>query len=164
MRGFADCLIAAGQITTDQNVIMSVLNDLGLEYDPVVVHFTSREDYVSLSEAQYILMSQEQRLARLHSAVSLDLSNATANLAYGNNQCNQCGGCRNNRVDRGRNSVTDSSWYFDSRATNHMTSNVDNLNLRQEYKGSNKLAIGNSYELPTKHAFMSSHSPTKWCS
>ncbi|KAH7557146.1 hypothetical protein JRO89_XS11G0059800 [Xanthoceras sorbifolium] len=104
MRGFADCLIAAGQITTDQNVIMSVLNDLGLEYDPVVVHFTSREDYVSLSEAQYILMSQEQRLARLHSAVSLDLSNATANLAYGNNQCNQCGGCRNNRVDRGRNS------------------------------------------------------------
>ncbi|KAL5744076.1 hypothetical protein ACOSP7_026929 [Xanthoceras sorbifolium] len=48
MKGFADSLTAADQRTTAQDVILSVLNGLGLEYDPVVVHITSREDLLLL--------------------------------------------------------------------------------------------------------------------
>ncbi|KAL5753339.1 hypothetical protein ACOSP7_023514 [Xanthoceras sorbifolium] len=49
VKGFADCLTSAGQPTSDQDVIMSVLNGLGLEYDSVVVNLTSREDHVTLN-------------------------------------------------------------------------------------------------------------------
>ncbi|KAL5733908.1 hypothetical protein ACOSP7_031769 [Xanthoceras sorbifolium] len=51
MKSFGDSLTAAGQYTTDQDVIHSKLNGLGLEYDSVVVHITSREDSITLSEA-----------------------------------------------------------------------------------------------------------------
>ncbi|KAL5770425.1 hypothetical protein ACOSP7_014579 [Xanthoceras sorbifolium] len=51
MKVLADNLTAAGHLTTDQDVVMSVLNGLGLEYDSVIVHITSRQDVISLSEA-----------------------------------------------------------------------------------------------------------------
>ncbi|KAL5743649.1 hypothetical protein ACOSQ2_026765 [Xanthoceras sorbifolium] len=44
MKGLADPLTATGQLTTDQDVIMNVLHGLGLEYDSVIVHITSRQN------------------------------------------------------------------------------------------------------------------------
>ncbi|KAL5732422.1 hypothetical protein ACOSQ2_032114 [Xanthoceras sorbifolium] len=137
MKSLANCLTAAGQLTNDQDVIMSVLNGLGLEYDPIVMLITSREDFISLNEAQYLLMAQEHRLELATSAASLDLTNAAANFAT-SNQRFQGGRGNNNRGGRGRGQ--DSNWYFDSGATNHMTSEVSNLTHKQDYKCKDKVA------------------------
>ncbi|KAL5810115.1 hypothetical protein ACOSQ4_026683 [Xanthoceras sorbifolium] len=147
MKSFGDSLTATGQYTTDQDVILSILDGLGLEYDPVVVHITSREDSITLSEAQYLLMAQEQRLEKLHSTASLDISNAAARYSA-TGQKQQCGGRGNYRGGgRGRNPnkpwiyLADPNWYFDSGATNHITSDLSNISHQQEYKGKDKLAV-----------------------
>ncbi|KAL5781043.1 hypothetical protein ACOSP7_006072 [Xanthoceras sorbifolium] len=101
MKSLADCLTAAGQLTNDQDVITSVLNGLGLEYDYVVMLITSREDFTSFNEAQYLLMAQEHRLERATSAASLDLTNTAANFAT-SNQRFQRGRGNNNRGGRER--------------------------------------------------------------
>ncbi|KAL5811120.1 hypothetical protein ACOSQ3_027853 [Xanthoceras sorbifolium] len=54
MRSYADHLLSAGHFVSDQDVIMNVLHGLGLEYDSVIVHITSRQDEITLSEAQYL--------------------------------------------------------------------------------------------------------------
>ncbi|KAL5737445.1 hypothetical protein ACOSP7_030206 [Xanthoceras sorbifolium] len=39
------------------------------------------------------------------------------------------------------------SWYMDSGATNHVTSDLGNLSLKSEYRGDNRLAGGNGQQL-----------------
>lgn len=58
-------------------------------------------------------------------------------------------------------------WYLDNGATNHLTNNIENLQLREEYKGTYQLIIGNGKGLSISyigHAFMifraSNHSTT----
>ncbi|KAL5746231.1 hypothetical protein ACOSP7_027377 [Xanthoceras sorbifolium] len=103
MRSYADHLLSAGHFVSDQDVIMNVLHGLGLEYDSVIVHITSRQDEITLSEAKYLLMTQEQRLEQYHS--SIDLSQATENYVS-NDKRSQRGsnnsGRGNNISGRGR--------------------------------------------------------------
>ena len=61
-----------------------MLGGLGSEYDPVVVNLTSRQDSVSLQEAQFLLQSHEMRLDQLQTSMTLDLTSASANVAYTN--------------------------------------------------------------------------------
>ncbi|KAL5768000.1 hypothetical protein ACOSQ2_014783 [Xanthoceras sorbifolium] len=49
------------------------------------------------------------------------------------------------------NSIADSSWYFDSGATNHVTSNASNLSSKQDYHGKDKIAVGSGSKLSIKH-------------
>ncbi|KAL5778583.1 hypothetical protein ACOSQ2_009320 [Xanthoceras sorbifolium] len=44
--------------------------------------------------------------------------------------------------------TNDSSWFVDSGATNHITSDLNNLSLKSEYKGNDRLAVGNGQLLP----------------
>ncbi|KAL5825806.1 hypothetical protein ACOSQ3_021869 [Xanthoceras sorbifolium] len=81
IKSYADSLSAAGHQIDDQDILLNVLNGLGNEYDSVVVYITSREDAITLSEAQYLLLTQEQRLEQQHSIASLEVSTASANMA-----------------------------------------------------------------------------------
>ena len=45
----------------------------------------------------------------------------------------------------------DDGWYLDSGATHHLTNNMDNLHLGEEYKGMDKLIIGNGQGLHISH-------------
>ncbi|KAL5766826.1 hypothetical protein ACOSP7_017443 [Xanthoceras sorbifolium] len=47
--------------------------------------------------------------------------------------------------------VADPAWYIDSGATNHITADLNNLSLKNEYKGNEKLAVGNGNLLPISH-------------
>ncbi|KAH9725227.1 hypothetical protein KPL70_007794 [Citrus sinensis] len=54
--------------------------------------------------------------------------------------------------------VADDGWYLDSGATHHLTNNMENLQLREEYKGNDQLIIGNGKGLSISHvghAFLS---------
>lgn len=48
-------------------------------------------------------------------------------------------------------SVSDSLWFVDSGATNHITSNFNNLTLHSQYQGTEKITVGNGKKLPIKH-------------
>ncbi|KAL5752060.1 hypothetical protein ACOSQ2_022567 [Xanthoceras sorbifolium] len=104
MKSLADNLTAAGQVTIDQDVVMSVLNGLGLEYDSVIVHITSRQDVIPLSEAQYLLMTQEKRMEQYHSSALVNLSNIAAHFASNDKRSykggNNSGRSGNNRCGR----------------------------------------------------------------
>ncbi|KAL5767184.1 hypothetical protein ACOSQ2_013967 [Xanthoceras sorbifolium] len=78
MKGISDSLAAAGQVMTEQDLVLSVLSGLGVEYDLVVIYLTARQDLITLSEAQFLLLTQEQRLEQLNAASSIDISSASA--------------------------------------------------------------------------------------
>ena len=48
IKGIADSLTTAGQTMTDQDIIMSVLHGLGVEYDSAVMYITARQDLMTL--------------------------------------------------------------------------------------------------------------------
>ncbi|KAL5856782.1 hypothetical protein ACOSQ3_004240 [Xanthoceras sorbifolium] len=47
--------------------------------------------------------------------------------------------------------VADQSWYVDSGATNHITADMNNLSMRSEYRGKEKLIVGNGNQLTISH-------------
>ena len=47
--------------------------------------------------------------------------------------------------------VDDQNWYVDSGATNHVTSNLQNLSFHQDYKGKGKLIVCNGSQLIISH-------------
>ncbi|KAL5746553.1 hypothetical protein ACOSP7_027699 [Xanthoceras sorbifolium] len=51
--------------------------------------------------------------------------------------------------------VCDQAWYPDSGATNHVTSDLNNLSTHSEYKGNDRLAVGNGQQLNRSHIFNS---------
>lgn len=49
------------------------------------------------------------------------------------------------------NTVADPAWYMDSGATNHVTPDAHNLTTKSDYKGKDKLVVGNGSKLPISH-------------
>ncbi|KAL5751167.1 hypothetical protein ACOSP7_025770 [Xanthoceras sorbifolium] len=47
--------------------------------------------------------------------------------------------------------VAGPTWYIDSGATNHITADLNNLSVKNEYKGNERLAVGNGNLLPISH-------------
>ncbi|KAL5757180.1 hypothetical protein ACOSQ2_021926 [Xanthoceras sorbifolium] len=83
MKGISDCLTAAGQFMIGQDLVLSILSGLRVEYDPVVIYLIARQDQINLSEAQFLLLTQQQRLEQLNAVASIDLSSASAHFASG---------------------------------------------------------------------------------
>ena len=54
-----------------------------------------------------------------------------------------------------QSSFSDPSWFVDSRATNHITSNLSNLSLRTPYNGGDKVVIDNGKKLSITHVGIS---------
>ena len=47
--------------------------------------------------------------------------------------------------------VTDSAWYPDSGATDHITADLDNLQISHEYSGNDQVRVGNGMAIPILH-------------
>lgn len=47
--------------------------------------------------------------------------------------------------------MMDPNWYTNSGATNHVTATLDNLTLQIDYKGNEKLMVGNGSHLAITH-------------
>ena len=47
--------------------------------------------------------------------------------------------------------VGDASWYVESGATNHITADLNNLSLQRDYKGKDKITVGNGHTLRISH-------------
>ena len=80
---------------SDQNLLLSVLNVLSHEFDTVVVLVSFQQNSMSLHEAQYMLMIQEQMIEHLNTVAHVDVI-PSANFVSNSN-----GGNRSNFKDRG---------------------------------------------------------------
>src|SRR6185312_13440564 len=59
-------------------------------------------------------------------------------------------------------SKVDTDWYTDTGATNHITSDLDCLAVRERYHGNDQVQVGNDTGLPIKHTGHSSiHTATR---
>ncbi|KAK2648831.1 hypothetical protein Ddye_016320 [Dipteronia dyeriana] len=74
-----DKLKAVGQVVSDNDLILSVLNGFGHEYDSIAMVITSQRCSMSLQEARYLFLNHEQRIAQLSSTTQLDIPTASAN-------------------------------------------------------------------------------------
>ncbi|KAL5842030.1 hypothetical protein ACOSQ3_012633 [Xanthoceras sorbifolium] len=247
LRTLADSLAASGYPMSERDLLLSVLQGLGNEYDACIVTITALQSTITVQDAQFLLMSYEARLDQQTSSASLALSSASANFVQSGNGrgqqsynrgrrgrgrgngrgrgtlCQLCGrvghysaicyhrfdqsfqGNRPNPTQtggyqgqgRGTNAgntvqgqfqntfpnnnlpqnsggyqgnvthtntaliaspstVADPAWYIDSGATNHITADLNNLSLKNEYRGNEKLAVGNGSEFETNPASRSS--------
>ncbi|KZV45700.1 hypothetical protein F511_26726 [Dorcoceras hygrometricum] len=62
MKGYIDILAACGHSIPEDDQILYVLGGIGVEYDSVVVHVTSRVDTLNLSEVGALLLAHEARI------------------------------------------------------------------------------------------------------
>lgn len=73
VKSIEDALLAAGDDNKDKDLVMSVLNGAGHEYDSVVVVISNKIGFTFLENAQYILLMQEQQLEELNDAFKTGL-------------------------------------------------------------------------------------------
>ncbi|KAL5822979.1 hypothetical protein ACOSQ3_020938 [Xanthoceras sorbifolium] len=73
IKEIGDGLRSAGEVVTNCDLLLNVLNGLGHDFDPVVVMITSQESTMTLYEAQYMLMIHEQRIEHLNSAGQINV-------------------------------------------------------------------------------------------
>lgn len=73
-----DTLSTIGQQITNDDLLLYILEGLGVEYDVVVVNLTSREDIVSLQKAQFLIQNHEIHIEQ-HVATSIHVQEASTN-------------------------------------------------------------------------------------
>lgn len=73
MKLLADNLVAAGNIVTDEDLTLYILNGLGQEYDPVVVNATARTVTPSIKEVYSLLLSHESRMEQYNATGTIEL-------------------------------------------------------------------------------------------
>ena len=70
MKAIAENLSTAGQLVSDEELILYILGGVGQEYDPVVISLTSPCDEVTLQQVQFMLQSQDMRLEQINSVAA----------------------------------------------------------------------------------------------
>ncbi|KAL5805659.1 hypothetical protein ACOSQ4_028392 [Xanthoceras sorbifolium] len=96
IKTLGEALKAAGQTVSEYDMVLSVLNGLGHDYDPVVVLLSSQHKAVTMQETQYLLMVPEQRIDQLNIVSQVDDSPMSANFASNNAGNSQRGGHNSN--------------------------------------------------------------------
>uniref|UniRef100_A0A803PV09 Retrovirus-related Pol polyprotein from transposon TNT 1-94-like beta-barrel domain-containing protein n=1 Tax=Cannabis sativa TaxID=3483 RepID=A0A803PV09_CANSA len=79
----SDALSVARSPVDDQDLVLQLLNGLGLEFDSVVSGITSRSDALTIEEVQALLLSHESRLEH-HQFMTDLVVKMEANLTFGN--------------------------------------------------------------------------------
>ncbi|KAL5787487.1 hypothetical protein ACOSP7_004436 [Xanthoceras sorbifolium] len=62
VKGIGDALRGAGEVVQNKDLLLSILNGIGREYNPVAVLIAKQSHTIDIQEAQYMLMVHEQRL------------------------------------------------------------------------------------------------------
>ena len=65
--------VSGGQTLTDVELLLCILRGLGSEYESVVVHLTSLKGAITLEEAQFMLQTQEIRIAHQVAHTTIDI-------------------------------------------------------------------------------------------
>ncbi|KAL5766703.1 hypothetical protein ACOSP7_017320 [Xanthoceras sorbifolium] len=85
--------MAAGEDVPDRDLILSFISGVGHEYDSVVVLISSQHQTMSLEDAQFLFLMQEQIKEHMNTSTQLNVAGAASHFAL-----NQCG--NNDRRDK----------------------------------------------------------------
>ncbi|KAL5834003.1 hypothetical protein ACOSQ3_017677 [Xanthoceras sorbifolium] len=73
LRTLVDSLAASGYLMSERDLLFSVLQGLGNEYDACIVTITALQSTITVQDTQFLLMSYEARLDQQTSSVIIDL-------------------------------------------------------------------------------------------
>uniref|UniRef100_A0A803Q5W2 Reverse transcriptase Ty1/copia-type domain-containing protein n=1 Tax=Cannabis sativa TaxID=3483 RepID=A0A803Q5W2_CANSA len=142
VQSITDSLAAVGSPILEQDIILQLLNGLGLEFDSVVSRINARSDLLSLKEVQALLLSHESRLEH-HSALTDLTMQMQANMAIGNSRngtdnldsSTTYTGAEGLAVGNGTSSFTMPTAFFstDSNTTMPDTNHINSANDVSEY-------------------------------
>ncbi|KAL5791043.1 hypothetical protein ACOSQ2_005931 [Xanthoceras sorbifolium] len=111
IKAVGDALETAGHVVTDSDLVLSVLNGLGIEYDSVIIHVSSQDKPMNLQNVQYILMLDEQRIEQLNTINQVDVSSALVNFAsFSDGGRGQRGGSQSRGQGKGRGKRKGGRW------------------------------------------------------
>ncbi|KAK2643432.1 hypothetical protein Ddye_025195 [Dipteronia dyeriana] len=104
IKNLADALEAASDTISNRDLILTMMNGVGHEYDSVVTLVTSQQKTVPVKDAQFLLLMHEQRIEQLNSVSNLIVGGASANLATNtsSDKRDQKGNFNNRGGQRGR--------------------------------------------------------------
>ncbi|KAL5841915.1 hypothetical protein ACOSQ3_012518 [Xanthoceras sorbifolium] len=113
VKSYGNSLKSARQVVTDKDLLLSVLNGLGHDYDPVVALLSQQQSSITLYEAKYMLMTHKQRIDHLNLVSQIEILTPSINFVSNNGgratfnrggpNSNQSGGRgNNNRGKKGR--------------------------------------------------------------
>ncbi|KAL2464580.1 Retrovirus-related Pol polyprotein from transposon TNT 1-94 [Forsythia ovata] len=72
MKSVADTLSTSDHPVSDEDLLMYILGGVVSEYDAIVVYLTSRSEFVSLQDVQYLLQVHGMRMKQLCATSSID--------------------------------------------------------------------------------------------
>ncbi|KAL6650072.1 hypothetical protein ACP70R_014296 [Stipagrostis hirtigluma subsp. patula] len=125
MKGLADTMASIGNPLSDEEVLGYMLAGLGADFEPLVATITARDAPLGLHSFYAQLISAELRHERNTSPTCQPEENR----------------------DRAGNSSAaynvDTNWYADSGATDHLTSDLDRLNVQERYTGKDNVQVAN---------------------
>ena len=78
IKNIGDALMAAGEEIKERDLVTSLINGVGHEFDPIVAVITTQR-FISLEDAQFMLMMHGQRIEHLNSSSQLDVGQASDN-------------------------------------------------------------------------------------
>ncbi|XP_066396527.1 uncharacterized protein [Miscanthus floridulus] len=169
MKGFADEMAAVGKALDDEELAAHICNGLDADYNPVVTSVTARTDPISIPELYAQLLSFETRLELQDGGSYAHVANrgrgngnrgsgtARGHGQRGRGQICFKTGHRATRCwhwfdenyvpeERHVNAAiamnaynVDTNWYTDTGATDHVTSDLNKLMMREKYHGNDQI-------------------------
>uniref|UniRef100_A0A2N9G798 Reverse transcriptase Ty1/copia-type domain-containing protein n=1 Tax=Fagus sylvatica TaxID=28930 RepID=A0A2N9G798_FAGSY len=181
---YSDLLASIGQPISDNDLIIHILGGLPTEYDSLVTTVNTRLADFSIDELYGHLLSHELRLEQHAVTPDLGIpaahfaakppgtstrgpqhhaaSNRGSHQRYPPScwhrfeQSYQAANSSSSQAFIAATTpVTDQVWYPDTGATNHMTADMQNLNLSAEdYMGNDQVRVGNGQVASTSHVIL----------
>ncbi|KAH9696661.1 retrovirus-related pol polyprotein from transposon RE2 [Citrus sinensis] len=154
----ADKLACAGSPMSERDLLMQVLNGLGTGYLDLASIITANK--MSYDDAYALLLTHEARLEQTGAESDDNIpvcqichkSGHTADACWHRYIENYVPQSRHFGRGRGPKSAYMTTWwYLDSGATHHLTNNMANMQVREEFNGSDQLIIGNGQGYSSSH-------------
>ena len=105
LKAINDALASAGELVSDRDIIICLLNGVGHEYDSVVTLISSQQNTMTIENAQFLFLMHEQRIELLNGPTNMNVGSPSANFVTNNFRGNSSKGSFNGTRGgyRGRN-------------------------------------------------------------
>ncbi|KAA8539318.1 hypothetical protein F0562_026010 [Nyssa sinensis] len=157
-----DSLAFVSVLIEDEDILIYVLNGLPQEYNAFKTSIRTKSKNITLEEVYAMLKIEEQTIESIHKQNnSPPFPGAMMATNYRPNFSSNRGYSPSNFSGRGRgrgrfNNRGGRMHSFDTGATNHITTDLANLNFPFEYQGDDNITIANGQALDISHSGQSS--------
>ncbi|KAA8534445.1 hypothetical protein F0562_031962 [Nyssa sinensis] len=162
-----DSLAFVSILIEDKDILIYVLNGLPQEYYAFKTSIRTRSEKITLKEVYAMLKIEEQTIESVHKQNhtspfpgAMMASNYRPNFSSnkGYSPFNSSGRGRGRAYNTGYDSSLNNPnyWYINTRATNHITADLANLNFPIEYQGDDNITVANGQAFDISHSGRSS--------